>query len=220
MLKFEPFYQEYERTLDAFSLAFSTIYFEQMTIAPKKGIPYSNEMLSRLSKQAFIIENDPETIQKIKEYAKTLPEGSLEKKEVDYRLEALAQSENIPSDVYANYVKVKADSELAWHEAKEADNYEHFKPHLQAIMKETLHLLEYDPKFNGNNAYDVLLDRYEKGMTQEQLGGKMDRSQAWISKLERGDRKMSIEMLYSIANSLECSIYEILPNNKEQRNGK
>lgn len=70
MLKFEPFYQEYERTLDAFSLAFSTIYFEQMTIAPKKGIPYSNEMLSRLSKQAFIIENDPETIQKIKEYAK------------------------------------------------------------------------------------------------------------------------------------------------------
>ena len=50
MLKFEPFYQEYERTLDAFSLAFSTIYFEQMTIAPKKGIPYSNEMLSRLSK--------------------------------------------------------------------------------------------------------------------------------------------------------------------------
>lgn len=167
MLKFEPFYQEYERTLDAFSLAFSTIYFEQMTIAPKKGIPYSNEMLSRLSKQAFIIENDPETIQKIKEYAKTLPEGSLEKKEVDYRLEALAQSENIPSDVYANYVKVKADSELAWHEAKEADNYEHFKPHLQAIMKETLHLLEYDPKFNGNNAYDVLLDRYEKGMTQE-----------------------------------------------------
>ncbi len=64
MLKFEPFYQEYERTLDAFSLAFSTIYFEQMTIAPKKGIPYSNEMLSRLSKQAFIIENDPETIQK------------------------------------------------------------------------------------------------------------------------------------------------------------
>ena len=35
MLKFEPFYQEYERTLDAFSLAFSTIYFEQMTIAPK-----------------------------------------------------------------------------------------------------------------------------------------------------------------------------------------
>lgn len=64
MLKFEPFYQEYERTLDAFSLAFSTIYFEQMTIAPKKGIPYSNEMLSRLSKQAFIIENDPETIKR------------------------------------------------------------------------------------------------------------------------------------------------------------
>lgn len=167
MLKFEPFYEEYVKTLDAFHLAFSTIYFEQMTIAPKKGIPYSNEMLSRLSKQAFQIENNPETVQKIKEYAKTLPEGSLEKKEVDFRLEKLADSENIPSDVYAHYVKVKADSELAWHEAKETNNYEHFKPHLQAIMKETLDLLKYSPKFNGNNAYDLLLDQYEKGMTQE-----------------------------------------------------
>lgn len=68
MLTFEPFYQEYERTLDAFQLACSTIYFEQSTIAPKKGIPYSNEMLSRLSKQAFMLENDPDMYQRIKSY--------------------------------------------------------------------------------------------------------------------------------------------------------
>lgn len=167
MLQFEPFYNEYIRTLDAYQLAFSTIYFEQMTIAPKKGIPYSNEMLSRLSKQAFILENDPETIKKIEDYQKRLPEGSLERKEVDLRLEALNDSKTIPSDVYANYVKVKADSELAWHQAKEQNNYELFKPHLEAIMKETLNILSYSPKYNGDNAYDVLLDQYEKGMTQE-----------------------------------------------------
>ena len=57
MLKFEPFYQEYERTLDAFSLAFSTIYFEQMTIAPKKGSKYLRKTLYQII--LTVINNNP-----------------------------------------------------------------------------------------------------------------------------------------------------------------
>ena len=168
MLKFEPFYQEYERTLAAFQLAHSTIYFEQSTFAPKKGIPYSNEMLSRLSKQAFILENDPEMYQRIKEYYSRL-EDSDGKIEVKKRLEKLENSKNIPSDVYAHFVKTRADSELAWHEAKETNDYELFKPHLQAIMEEKLELTEkYNPKCDGRNTYDVLLNEYEPGLTQKE----------------------------------------------------
>lgn len=167
MLKFKPFYQEYLDTLAAYQLAYSTIYFEQYTFAPKKGIPYSNKMLSILSKESFEIENNPETIEKIQAYAKELEVGTLEKQEIDLRLEKLADTQNIPSDVYANYVKTRADSELAWHEAKEKNDYSLFKPHLEAIMTTTLELLKYSPKYNGSNAYDILLDQYEKGMNQE-----------------------------------------------------
>lgn len=162
MLKFEPFYYEYERTLDAFQLAHSTIYFEQSTFAPKKGIPYSNEMLSRLSKQAFMIENDPKMYQKINDYYQRMEEG-VEKLEVKKRLESLNRTKNIPSDVYANFIKVKADSELAWHEAKERSDYSHFKPYFKALMKATLQLVDYYPEFDGTNAYDVLLNKYEPG---------------------------------------------------------
>lgn len=160
MLHFEPFYQEYGRTLAAFQLAHSTIYFEQSTFAPKKGIPYSNEMLARLSKQAFIIENNPDMYQKIQDYYNRLDNG-VEKLEVKKRLESLNRTKNIPSDEYAKSVKAKADSELAWHEAKEMSSYEHFKPYFKEHMVQTLHLVKYDPAYNGTNTYDVLLNKYE-----------------------------------------------------------
>ena len=165
-LHFEPFYQEYLDTLSAYALAFSTLNFEQMTFAPKKGIPYSNEMLSVLSKQAFEIENDPATLEKIIAYAKTVEDGTLEKKELDYRLQAIDDQKNIPSDVYAHYVKTRADSDMIWHKAKETNDYELFKPYLKAIMEENLNLISYSTRYH-DNAYEIALDQFEKGMTEE-----------------------------------------------------
>jgi carboxypeptidase Taq len=167
MLSFAPFYQEYLDKLAAYTLVSSIVYTDQSTIAPKKGLPYSNKMMSILAKESFKISNDPETIAKIKEYAKTLEEGSLEKKEVDLRLEELAATENVPADVYASFVKARADSEMIWHEAKEKNDYELFKPYLKDVMDKTLEMMKYSPKYTGDNAYDVMLDQYEKGMSQE-----------------------------------------------------
>ena len=163
-LHFEPFYQEYLDTIAAYNLAIQTMYTDQVTCAPKKGIPHSNQAISVLSKEVFQIENSPETIQKIQEYATRLQPGSLEKKEVDMRLEQLADTQTIPADVYADYVKSKADAGYYWHQAKESRNYKLFQPYLQDVMEKTLHLMSYSPK--QGNVYDLLLDQFEKGMNQ------------------------------------------------------
>lgn len=165
-MKFEAFYQEYLDKLQAYRLATNTISFEQYTLAPKKGIPYSNKMLSILSEECFKIENNPDTIQKIKDYYAAL-EPSLEKQEVKTRIEALEDSQSIPSDVYANYVKLSSDAMMVWHEAKDTNNYEIFKPYLKNIVESRKNLLTYSPRYTGDNAYDLLLDTYEKGMNQE-----------------------------------------------------
>lgn len=165
-MKFKKFYQDYLNKLQAYALAVNTISFEQYTFAPKDGIPYSNEMLSILSEEAFKIENDPETIEQIKDYYETL-DDSLEKKEIKERLEKLEDSRSIPSDIYANYVKLSSDAMMIWHKAKEENNYEIFKPYLQQIVEKRMELLTYSPRYNGKNAYDLLLDTYEKGMNQE-----------------------------------------------------
>lgn len=164
-LHFEPFYQNYLDTIAAYNLAIQTIYTDQVTCAPKKGIPHSNQAISLLSKEVFQIENNPELIQKIQDYSHRLLDGSLEKMEVDLRLEQLANTQNIPAEVFAKYVKTKADAGYYWHQAKETNDYALFKPYLQSVMEQTLHLLSYSNK--KGNAYDILLDQFEKGMNQE-----------------------------------------------------
>lgn len=166
-LNFADFYQEYLDLLGAYQLALSTMYVDQNTIAPKKGAFNANKAMSILSSQAFAIENNPETIAKIREYASTLEDGSLEKQEITIRLEEIADSENIPADVYRRFVQTRNDSETIWHRAKENNDYSEFRNILEDLMNQQIDLLKYSPRFHQDNAYDVLLDTYEKGTDQK-----------------------------------------------------
>ncbi|MCF0107261.1 MAG: carboxypeptidase M32 [Holdemanella sp.] len=166
-MKFEPFYEKYIKTIQAFQLAVNTISFEQMTIAPKKGVPYSNEMLAILQTECFQVENNPETIQKMQDYLKTLDSDSLEYKEVFLRLQKISDTQTIPNDEYQKYMKLRNDSMMVWHEAKASNDYESFKPYLKNVVETTLKISSYSNRFNKEKAYDYLLDQYEKGMTEE-----------------------------------------------------
>lgn len=110
-LQFEPFYQEYLDVLAAYDLASATMYTDQWTVAPKGGIPNSSAKMATLSKLAFKVENDPETVEKIKAYYQTLPEGSLEQKEVKMRLDELALSQNASIEEFEALTKARNEAE-------------------------------------------------------------------------------------------------------------
>lgn len=167
-LHFAPFYQQLLDTLAAYSLALNTMYVDQYTIAPKKGANRANDATAILSTAAFDLENDPQTVQKIEEYAKTLPEGCLEKKEVELRLDQLTDTKNVPSDLYKKYSRVRAQGQTDWHEAKEKSDYSLFRPILEDIVRTTLEVSACSPRFNPEKPYDYLLDKFEKGMNQEE----------------------------------------------------
>lgn len=52
--------------------------------------------------------------------------------------------------------------------------------------------------------------RLEQNLTQEQLAEKVELSAVYIGQIERGERKMTIETLVKLANSLNSSIEELL----------
>lgn len=167
-LNFEPFYQELIDTLGAYQLATCTIYTDQSTIAPRKGCNRSNEALAILGSLAFELEHDPEMYEKIKAYQASLPEGSLERKEVDLRLLDLEETKDVPADFFRQARKNQADAEVNWVEAKNNSDYEMFKPYLKQVVEDVLKTVSYSPRYNGSNAYDLLLDTYEKGMQQKE----------------------------------------------------
>lgn len=167
-LNFEDFYQQFLDVQAAFQLANSTMYVDQNTIAPKKGAAATNKAMGILSQFAFEQANDPELIAQIQDYYARLPEDSLEKKELGLRLEQIADLKDVPADVYGDYVKTRADSETLWHEAKEAKDYGMFRDMLENIMTKQLNLYTYSPRYTGDNAYELALDAYEKGMDSAQ----------------------------------------------------
>lgn len=167
-LKFEPFYQDFLDLQGAYGLALSTMTVDENTIAPKKGRPRTDEASTLLAGKLFELQHDPALIEKIEDYAKRLPESSLEKKEVDLRLEAINKERNIPADKYMEAVKSSAIGQTVWHEAKEENDYPKFRPYLEDGIKKHMALYEYQPDFNGNNYYDLALDDFEKGMNEEQ----------------------------------------------------
>lgn len=80
------------------------------------------------------------------------------------------------------------------------------------IMKKYI----YDSVSIGEN---ILRFRQQKLMTREELSFSVDRSVSHIAQIERGARKMSVDLLVELMNILEVDANEILgiksDNNKE-----
>lgn len=173
-LSFEDFYQDHLEVLNAYRQALSTLYVDQNTVAPKNGARDTNQVMAILSREQFAKEMDPDMIARIEEYEKGLPEGSLEKKEVTRRLQSLHDFQNVPADVYADFIRIRGNSETTWHEAKEKQDYSLFKDDLKKLTDAQLNLITYSDRYEEGKAYDYLLDQYEKGMNQEKYDAFFD----------------------------------------------
>lgn len=77
------------------------------------------------------------------------------------------KDKRIPAEVFARYVKARAEAEHGWEEAKAKKDFSLFAPKLEAIIELTKEKTGYtDP---GVDVYDALLDQYEEGMDSEAI---------------------------------------------------
>ena len=66
----------------------------------------------------------------------------------------------------------------------------------------------------------VLENRKRMGLTQEQLAEKVDLSVSYISHIERGTRKASMETMVKISNILGITVNELLYGNQSNDNSE
>jgi len=158
------FYEEYKNKLAAFSFAISGIHFDQATIAPKAGAPYAIQMQSILEGESFSFKTDPENIKKIETLFEETTDPLL-KKELTLRLRDLRQISSLPKEVFVDFRRAVAEGQRCWEQAKLANNYEMFKPHLISLIEKRKKTLTY-LDFEGSD-YDYLLDQYQIGMNIE-----------------------------------------------------
>lgn len=159
------FYQEYKNKTKAFNLALNAMNFDHVTVAPKNGAAYRNEMTSILSGEAFAHMVNLDSIKKIEALSKEKDLSAELKKELSLLLKNLDSERHVPKDVYIAFEEAVANSQTAWQEAKTKKDYQIFKPHLIQVIEMKKKVLSYIPKEVSD--YDYLLDLFQEGMSIE-----------------------------------------------------
>lgn len=75
------------------------------------------------------------------------------------------------------------------------------------IRGDFVHILELNPKIVGSVIANF---RKSKGISQEVLSGFADIGRTHLSAIERGERKPTLETLYSISTALDVNMSDIV----------
>ena len=158
-------FKEYRKVMDRYAEAVEMITWDIQTGAPKDSIDHKIESMGFFSGEIFRMStadiygeyleelSKPENFEKLDDAMKL----TVKRESRDY-----VRFKRVPADFYQEYTKTGAKSEQAWEEAKEANDFEIFRPYLDKIIKMTkeyVHYMEPD-----EDTYEVLLDMYEEGM--------------------------------------------------------
>lgn len=160
-------YKETRKRLKAYEYMMWLLSWDSETEAPKGSIEYRAKQIEVMSNDIYEIESNKTFVEAIeflfshKDQLEQTLKIEIEKKHKDLRF-----IKYIPKDEYINYQVLLSKSAHIWAEAKNTNNFLHFKDTLETIVLYQLKLVKY-LETDTLKGYDVLLDMYEEGFNQK-----------------------------------------------------
>lgn len=175
---FEEFLEFYGE-IKSYEQTEGIISWELHTAAPPKAVDRLVELQSMYSGKAFELS----TSDRMGHYLSRL----LEPEEYDalpeewqfsvkWLKEEYEENKNVPADFFREYSKTVAKAEDVWQNAKKNNDYDSFRPYLEKITDSLKTMCRY--RKPEKNAYDLLLNDYEKGMERGEIDGIFDEIKA------------------------------------------
>ena len=155
-----------QKKLAAYNHASGMLYYDGVTGAPAETAVVRGETLAVLSEASYLLSTGEDTIALL-EFLEAHKEELDEKTRriVSLMGKELKELRCIPIEEYVEYGKLINEADALWHKAKESDDYALFEPCLAKIVETNIRFAGYiDPT---KHPYDVLLDKYEGGLTRE-----------------------------------------------------
>lgn len=157
-----------EEKLLVYRHALSCLSFDGDTIAPRNSAERRGRTMAALSGVVHEALTAPATLEVIE----TLYAHAAELDAPTFRRAELLKEQSdeltlIPAEEYMAYEQLLNDANAVWHDAKLASDYAAFAPYLERIIDYERRLAAR--KDASRSPYDVLLDRYEKGVCTEML---------------------------------------------------
>ena len=160
--------EEAERTLRVYRNAMHVLSFDGATAAPKNAARRRGETMGHFSGVIHAALTDG----RVREALQTVLDAGEGADRVLRRRAELLKDESddllvTPAEEYEAYRRLLNESDAVWHEAKLKSDWAAFAPYVEKIVA---YLRRYAARKDPSvPAYDVLLDRHEKGLTIAQL---------------------------------------------------
>ncbi len=162
---------KYLKEIDDRSYIVNILHWELDTIAPKKSFDYLIDIKNRVEMEAFKLSKSKKLKRLLQDVLDSDEYPNLSIEEQRYLKELMddiKKDERVPDEFMERYLKASDKSNNAWQEAKKADDYNIFKPHLEEMIELTKDYYRYMfPE--SKNLYDEMLDSFEKGMISSEI---------------------------------------------------
>ena len=139
-------FKEYLSRIARLNHAVTLFHWDMETIMPECGFDLHADALTYFSTEAFKLSTSKDLKNMLDELLKPEVFETLDsdwqfvvkKMNKDYE-----ESARIPVDFYSAFVQAQAESGRAWEQAKTADDYSIFAPHLQKMIDMTREMVDY-----------------------------------------------------------------------------
>jgi carboxypeptidase Taq len=161
-------FRRLSRTIHDLQQAQGVLDWDQQTMMPRRGTTQRGQQLAAL---ATVI-HEKLTAPKLGDVMTALEE----KDDLDPLLQAdlrelkreRDRAVKIPEELVAERARVCAEAQAAWENAYEGNNFALFQPHLEQVL-DIVRRVTAALARDGASAYDLMLEEYEPGATEEQL---------------------------------------------------
>lgn len=162
--------KDYMNKFQQYQTVENLLYWDLSTMTPENGVESKASAIGYFSTEAFRLSTS-------KEYGALLKELSTpdQFEQLDDALKVTVRREmrdyrrfcRVPEDFYTEYVTLKARSQKAWENAKQANDYSIYAPYLDKIISMTKQYVHYmEPE---QPPYEVLLDMFEEGIDSQTI---------------------------------------------------
>ena len=155
-----------QRKMAAYEHATSLIYYDGVTTAPLDTADNRGATLSVLTEEVYKLSTSKETVDLLEfldGFKEKLPQT--EQRMVYLLLKDVRNMQKIPMDEYVAYQELLVKADDVWHRAKEASDFESFRPLLEQIFETNIRFAGYLAP--DKKPYDYWLGEYEDGLNMQ-----------------------------------------------------
>ena len=183
--------------------AMRLIEFDMQTSCPEMGMNKEGELIAEIEKQAFRIRNDEKFIEDVLElYREKETLDEYERALIEKRYRTYLTEKNMSDEISHRHSLIEKQAYADWSIAKEKKDFSLFSESLGKVIninRERIDLRELGEGESFACGYDILLDRFERGITVKDLDrlfdGMKERLTVLLEKIRNSKKKIRTDFL-------------------------